>query len=206
MTKNVVTVEPDAPLIEAVNLIIKGGFSGLPVTVGKMLVGIITEYDLIAKGSGVHIPTLLKIFNGLNQKNSEDLKEQLKEVITMKVADAMNSDPLTLAPEDSLLKVVDTFTQHHRVNPIPIILSDKSLVGIISRSDMLKFFGDSNLNLSKDMDVSQINKNVDQFIHNFEKKFVLVTVGRTRWWLLASLLFALAGFVIAWLLIVRVNL
>ena len=45
----------------------------------------------------------------------------------------------------------------------------------------------------------------DKFISNFEGKFVLVTKGRTRLWLVASILFALVGFMIAWFLILRIN-
>ena len=43
MTKGVVSIDPDMPLIGAVNLLLKHGFNGLPVTVGGMLVGGISE-------------------------------------------------------------------------------------------------------------------------------------------------------------------
>jgi|SRR3989344_5320572 len=206
MTKGVVSIDPDMPLIGAVNLLLKHGFNGLPVTVGGMLVGVITEYDMITKGSTIHIPTLLKIFGSLDKKNSDELSSQLKQVITMKVKDAMNSDPLTLSPDDSIIKLVDTFTQHHKVNPIPIVTDNKLLVGIVSRSDMVKFLGDQTLDLSKDMSEAEIDKNVDRFIKNFENRFVLVTKNRTKLWLVASILFGLVGFAVAWFLILRVNL
>ena len=205
MTRDVVTVDPESPLIEAVNILLKYGFTGLPVVVNGMVVGIITEFDMVTKGSDIHIPTLLKLFGGLDQKNTAILKDQLKKVITMKVKDTMNADPLILSPDDNILKVVDTFTQHHKVNPIPIVDNTKRLVGIISRSDMLKFMGDVNLHISQDASQQEIDKNIDMFINNFENKFVLVTKGRMRWWLVASIFFALVGFMIAWFLILRVN-
>lgn len=205
MTKDVVSVGPDSPLIEAVNILLKHGFNGLPVVVNGMVVGIITEYDMVTKGSAIHIPTLLKFFGGLNQKDTGLLKEELKKVLTMKVKDVMNDDPLTLRADDSILKVMDSFTQHHKVNPIPIVDSANSLVGIISRSDMLKFMGDDKLNLSKGNDPKTIDLNIDKFVKNFENKFVLVSKTRTRLWLIASILFAIVGFAIAWILILRVS-
>ena len=206
MTKEVITVTPDTSLIEAVNLILKYSFNGLPVIINSMVVGIITEHDMVTKGSGVHIPTLLKLFGGLGQKDTSLLKDELKRVVTMKVKDVMNPDPITLDPNDSILKVVNTFTEHHQVNPIPIVDSTKRLVGVISRSDMLKFMGDINPKLFVGNDEKSIDKNVDKFINNFENKFVLVTKGRARWWIVASILFAVVGFAIAWFLILRVNL
>lgn len=205
MTKDVISVDPESPLIEAVNILLKYGFNGLPVVADGLVVGIITEFDMVTKGSAIHIPTLVKLFGSLDQKKSDELKNELKKVVTMKVKDAMNYDPLTLSPNDDILKVVDTFTQHHKVNPIPIIDNNRMLVGVISRSDMLKFMGGPNLNLSVGTDEKAIDQNVDKFIDHFQHSFVLVTKGRSRWWFVASIFFALVGFAIAWFLILRVN-
>lgn len=205
MTKDVISVDPESPLIEAVNILLKHGFNGLPVVADGLVIGIITEYDMVTKGSAIHIPTLVKMFGSLGQKESGELREELKKVVTMKVKDVMNPDPLTLSLNDDILKIVDTFTQHHKVNPIPIIDDNRMLVGVISRSDMLKFMGGPNLNLSTGTDEKAIDQNVDKFISHFQNRFILVTKARMRWWLVASILFALVGFMIAWFLILRVN-
>ena len=205
MTKEVISVSPDSSLIEAVNILLKHGFNGLPVIVNDMVVGIITEYDMVTKGSAIHIPTLLKLFGRLDQKNTAVLKDELKKVITMKVKDVMNPDPLILSPGDSVLKVIDSFTQHHKVNPIPVIDDSKRLVGIISRSDILKFMGDKKLDFADGDDPQIIDKNIDRFVKNFENRFVLVSKARNRLWLVVSILFAVVGFAIAWLLILRIN-
>lgn len=205
MTKEVVSVAPDSPLVEAVNILLKHGFNGLPVTVGSVVVGIVTEYDMVTKGSAIHIPTLVKLFGSLDQKGAGELRDELKKVVTMKVQDVMNSDPLALAPTDDLLKVVDTFTQHHKVNPILVVDATKRLVGVISRSDMLKFMGGSDLSLVSGDDQKAVDQNVDKFISHFQSQFTLVTKARTRWWLVASILFALVGFAIAWFLTLHVN-
>ena len=47
MTPNPVTITPDAPLDEAIRLIIERKFSGLPVVKERQVVGIITVTDLL---------------------------------------------------------------------------------------------------------------------------------------------------------------
>ena len=67
MTKNVVSVTPETSLMEAANVLYKGGFNGAPVVDGKnRLIGILTEYDLIQKGTSFHIPTFLKLIKEFN--------------------------------------------------------------------------------------------------------------------------------------------
>ena len=205
MTKRVIAVNPDMPLIEAVNILLKYGLNGLPVVVGDLLVGIITEYDMIIKGSSVHLPTLIKLFNSIEQKDSYLIEGELKKILKAKVKDVMNQEPLTLNEADSIFKVVDTFGQHHKVNPVPILDKDKRLVGIISRSDILKFLGDRNVSLESEADQKEIDQNVKKFIDNFRGKFILVSKFRTRFWIIASVLFAILGFIIAWALVLNIN-
>src|SRR5258708_2818073 len=205
MTPQVITVPPETPPMETVNILLQHNFNGLPVVDNEQkLIGLITEYDLIIKGTSIHLPTFIKLMNqiGVYQQDKALIKNELKEIMSLKVTDAMNNDPLTLPPGASLLNIVGAFTAHHKVNPIPIVDGDKKLQGIISRSDMLKFMGDPTI-LSYSPEVME--RNVDTFIDHFDKRFTIVTRVRTRWWLVASLLFALVGFLVAWFLILRIN-
>ena len=206
MVKKIVTVHPDTPIIKAANLLIKNNLNGLPVIDQENhLVGILTEYDFILKKNSIHLLTVIKIFKDLDvfKKDSALVKNQLKDLFNMKVADIMNTDPLSLPATSSLEEVMEVFSQHHKINPIPIVAADKTLVGIVSRHDILKFIG-SSAAVATDGDQS-IDQKTDQFIKNLDRRFLLVTKGRTRLWLLTSILFALVGFSIAWMLILRVN-
>ncbi len=207
MTKKVVVVEPETSLMEAVNVLLKHSFTGLPVVDGGIVVGVITEYDMILKGSSIHLPTLLRLMNEIDiyKKNSDPIKNDIAKILNLKVRDVMNNDPLLLSEGASIMEVVNTFTEHHTVNPIPIINSAKQLVGIISRSDTLKFLGDKTLVFSKNMDAEEVNVNINKFLNNFDKKFVLVSRFRTKFWLLASVFFAVMGFIIAFAIIVRIR-
>jgi acetoin utilization protein AcuB len=48
MTKNVVTVTPETSIVDAARLLLKRHIGGLPVVYGDLLVGIITDTDILA--------------------------------------------------------------------------------------------------------------------------------------------------------------
>ncbi len=208
MTKDVMTVRPETPIIEAANIILKHGFNGLPVVdASNRLSGIITEYDFILKKNSIHLLTLIRVFNDLDvfKKDAAPVKEDLKKLLDMKVADVMNIEPLTMPSTSTVEEVVNAFEEHHRVNPIIIVNVDNTLAGVISRHDVLKFLGDGDLRNVYPRPGQSIDEQANDFVKNLEHRFVLVSKTRTHWWLIASVLFAVVGFAVAWLLILRVN-
>jgi CBS domain-containing protein len=207
MTTKVITVSPQTPIVEAIGVLLQNKFNGLPVIDDKgFLVGIITEYNFIVGSSAVHLPTLIKLFDQLDtyKKDQYLIKNDLKQIITMTVHDVMNKEPLTLLQTDPIEKLVEAFGQHHTVNPIPIVDELRHLVGIVSRSDLLRFFGDNKIEIKHSTE-AEIDKSVSVFVENFENRFTFVSKKRTKLWLFVSLLSILIGFAIAWLLILRVN-
>ena len=139
MTKEVVTISPDTSISDASKLLYKNRFNGLPVVdKNKVLVGILTEYDLVNIDSATHLPTLQRILRHVAP--DDGAKEEIEAISKLKVGNLMNSDPMTLREYATLEETIAAFSQHHKVNPIPVVDENKKLVGIISRSDMIKFF------------------------------------------------------------------
>ena len=141
MTAKVISVRPETPLMEAAELLAKHGFDGVPVVDdGGKLVGILTEYDLISKGSAIHLPTFQKLIQnmGVYGKDKSHFKNDFKDIAALKVKDVMNDDPLTLPEDASYEDAVAAFRDHHRVNPIPVIDNERKVVGVVSRFDVLK--------------------------------------------------------------------
>lgn len=140
MTKEVISVRPETPIIEAHKVISDHHFHGVPVVDKEnRLVGILTEYDLIAKGSFIHLPTFQKIVTELNiEKNHGGLPRDIEALEKLKVKDVMNSNPLTLPDTASLEDALVAFRSHHRVNPVPVVDEDRKVVGVVSRFDILK--------------------------------------------------------------------
>lgn len=143
MTKPAVCVHPDTSLLEASKLLYERGFSGVPVTddVGK-LVGILTEYDMIAHESVMHLPTLQKVMADLPvySKDAAIFKENIKQLEAITVKDVMNTDPLVLVEDSSPQDVISLFRSHHKVNPVPVVNQARKVIGIVSRFDIIKLF------------------------------------------------------------------
>lgn len=143
MTKEVVSVSPEMPLLEGAKILTDKNLNGVPVVDKEnKLVGILTQYDLLSKGSAVHIPTFQMIFQNLALFKSDrsQFKEDIDKVSNLKVKDVMNDDPLTLKEDQAFKDAVIAFRDHHKVNPIPIVNKDNKLAGVISRHDIIKFF------------------------------------------------------------------
>lgn len=140
MTAGVVTVTPDMPLLHAAKILSDHDFTGLPVVdANGVLAGILTEYDLIAKGSAVHLPTLQKLLQSVPVK-SDGTQDGIAKIASLAVRDVMNPDPMFFEKTASIDEVVTLFRNHHRVNPVPVVNGNKKVVGVVSRSDILRLF------------------------------------------------------------------
>jgi len=209
MSGEPVTVTRETTLVEAANILSKRHFNGLPVVdEHNALVGIVTENDFLTKGSAIHLPTFLKLLEGFEiyRNDAMTLNTDVKKILAMRVKDVMNTEPLTLLETASVEEGLKAFAEHHRVNPIPIIDANKKLKGVLSRHDIIKMFGAPSV-VAKDekSDDRSLDRNVNSFVVDFQKQFLFVSKTRTKYWLLWSLLFAIVGFIIAFLLIVQVG-
>lgn len=208
MTKNVVAVSPETLVIEAAELFSKHNINGIPVIdKDRKLVGILTEYDLLTKGTTLHLPTFIKLLGEFKiHKNDKSLvREDLKKIITLTVAEIMNDDPLTLSDRATLEEAVVAFAEHHRVNPIPIINNSNQLVGIVSRFDVIKFYSPFRTStVSEIHNERDLDKKMNAFLNAFEKRFIFVSRFRNTYWILFSLLFLIVGFFFALFLFGRI--
>jgi CBS domain-containing protein len=135
MTTEVATIEKSASLKDAARILIERNISGLPVVDEQgNLIGIVTEGDVLHQESLRHPATTLKSFF------------QAKESRALSVEQAMTKK----------VKTVDEAADHTEaarlmessgVKRLPVTNSDGRLVGILSRSDILKVFarGDSEI-------------------------------------------------------------
>ena len=135
MTKEVVSVRSDTPLLDVAKVLAEHNFDGVPVVdERKKIVGILTEYDLITKTSPINIGFIRQILTDIESKN----KDKAETIVELTVKQVMNPEPLTLKDTTPYKDVLQTFRDHHRVNPIPIVDEENRVVGVISRYDILR--------------------------------------------------------------------
>jgi CBS domain-containing protein len=135
MTRPVITVTPETPIVEAANTMLQRHISGLPVVdkAGK-LVGIISEGDFIRRseiGTQRKRGRFLKFILGSGKEATDFVHEHGR-----KIAEIMTPDPLTIEEETDLEKIVELMEKND-IKRLPVMRGDR-LVGIVSRSNLLQ--------------------------------------------------------------------
>ena len=114
MSQTVISVPPEATVETAIGVLLEYGVSGAPVIDGKgSLCGIITQFQLLEV---IYDP----------------------EIKTGRVRDFMTRDVLTVEEDDLLGTAANHFIVH-RIRRLPVVRGNQ-VIGIISRSDLLRYF------------------------------------------------------------------
>jgi len=205
MTENVVTVTKETPLLKAALILSQHGFNALPVVdEGNHLLGLFTERNMVADRSYVHLKTILKLFSEMEfyKQDNSPIKEDLNNLMSIKVSEIMTTNPQTIKASDSIEQALNMLTDPKN-NPLPVVDEANVLHGVVALSDVTRVYG---VALKKsNLDETEMNRQVDQFIEKFEKQFLVVSRFRAHTWFIASILFALIGFAVAMFLILRIS-
>jgi len=210
MTTEIVAVKPETSLIEADTILAKHGFAGLPVVNQEgVLVGMFTEFDLSTRISLLHLPTILKLFTDFTiyKKDQGPIWKDVTQMLAVKVKDIMNPVPFVVNQHAPLSEVIRLFSERRRVEPLPIIDDQYKLVGIVSRYDLIRYFGGLPVSFRDPAPYTlrDVDRTIDNFLRNFEKRFVAVRKYRTLHWFLISLLFTFVGFFGALAVLIRIQ-
>ncbi|GAB4543054.1 MAG: IMP dehydrogenase [Thermodesulfovibrionia bacterium] len=104
-----ITLPPDERIEKALEIMKEYRISGVPITRGKRLVGILTNRDL---------------------RFETDLRKRVSEVMTKK--------GLVTAPEGTTLEDAEEILHRHKIEKLPIVDKDFNLVGLITIKDIEK--------------------------------------------------------------------
>lgn len=137
MTKDVVSVMLDTPVNEIAKRLVEHDIKGVPVVnnAGEVA-GLITEADLILQNAKLHIPTFIKILDGVFVFGEKETEEELRR-ITGTVAEEIMSKPAICVHPDTSVEDLATLMWEKKINPVPVT-QDNKLVGIVSRADIVK--------------------------------------------------------------------
>ena len=123
MTKNPVTIDQDASIIEAIHLMKEKGIRRLPVMAKGRLKGLITE-------------RMIKDYTP-GKATSLDTWEVHYLLSKTPVKDVMNTQPKTVTPDTELSVAAQTILDH-KLYGLCVVDGKGDLVGIMSVGDMLR--------------------------------------------------------------------
>jgi hydroxyethylthiazole kinase-like uncharacterized protein yjeF len=138
MTADPVTVAPDMTVTDAAHLMTSKHIGSLPVVEDGVLVGLVTESDLIMQDVKVHFPTYLSLLGGyiFAPGAADRYESSLRKAVGATVADVMTKEPITVSP-DALVSDVATLIIERDVARVPVV-DGVELVGIVSKSDIVR--------------------------------------------------------------------
>ena len=139
MTRDVVTVSPTATYDACVRLMGMHGVGALPVVERDRVAGIISMTDLVMKERR---PT--------RRERYEKSASPPGRTPASAAAQLMTRHVVTVHPDTPLPAAVREMFQH-RVNRLPVVDAEHHLVGIVSRSDVLRMFLRSDVSIRRDV-------------------------------------------------------
>jgi CBS domain-containing protein len=132
MTTEPITTTPGASLKEAARTMVREKVSGLPVLEGDKLVGMVTEGDFLRQEADRDQPYRLSLLEALfGDGTSEPEAETVGEV--------MSSPVVTITPDATISEAARVMS-HRNVKRLPVVEDDGTLLGIISRADVVNAF------------------------------------------------------------------
>lgn len=122
MTEDVVTVPVTATLGDVMDTMLACDVRHVPVVEDGALRGMVSDRDV----RSVAVPT----------RDSAD-RRRLRVDLAMSVTDVMQSDIISVSPEDDLTEVVDLMIDY-KVGAVPVSGDGERLLGIVSYIDVLR--------------------------------------------------------------------
>jgi len=138
MTKEVITVSPEAEIVYATKLLLENRINGVPVTneTGK-LVGILCQSDLIAQQKKLPVPSFFSFLDGLITLTSmKQFEKEVQKIAAITVAQAMTPNPIAVGP-DTDIEAVAALMVDNNFHTIPVV-DEGELVGIVGKEDILR--------------------------------------------------------------------
>lgn len=138
MTTDVLTVTPETSISELSKILENRRIGGVPVVdKAGLLVGVITQNDLVERAQDLELPPAINILDfHIYLQIPSHLFHKVEKMLGTTVADCMTKDPVTVTPATPVSQVASLMSKQN-VPTIPVVEGEK-LVGIIGKMDLIR--------------------------------------------------------------------
>ncbi|HSO99311.1 MAG TPA: CBS domain-containing protein [Solirubrobacteraceae bacterium] len=141
MQRDIVAVHPEDDVERLLRLMRERDLPGVPVIDhSDRLVGIVTEADLVIRDqeADLRLPHHIDLLGGvIFLEPIKHYEQRLRQAFASTVSEMMTRDPITVAPDDTVRHAARLIATH-RHNRLPVVDEDGTLVGVLTRVDVLE--------------------------------------------------------------------
>ncbi len=143
MTRDVVTVGPDASVSEIARLMWEHKISGLPVVnEQREVLGMVTELDLVVRNTRFKLPGFFTLLDAtIYFETPRHIRQRLQHIVGVTAAEIM-SHPATTIDADATIEQLSELMVDRRITPVAVLEGGR-LVGIVSRADIVRLMAQS---------------------------------------------------------------
>ncbi|MEO0853897.1 MAG: CBS domain-containing protein [Cyanobacteria bacterium J06648_11] len=138
MTRDPIAVKPDTSLQDALQILAEKQIGGLPVLDDTgVVVGLLSEDDLMVRESGVTPPPFVKFLDlVVYLQNPMQHERELHKALGQTVGEVMSDRPLTVSADLALPEAAQIL-HDKRLNRLLVTDGDR-LAGVITRGDIVR--------------------------------------------------------------------
>jgi len=145
MRRDPITFGPHDSIFDAAEILSKNGISGAPVVDGRKVIGMITVSDIVkfmclkmsvSEFGGMEKQSLT-LMTTLMIKDELNYLAEVKKVSKNMVRDFMTDEVVTVSPDATLIEVAELLDKN-RIDRLPVVDEKGKMLGIISRTDLLR--------------------------------------------------------------------
>ncbi|MDD3581238.1 MAG: CBS domain-containing protein [Desulfobacca sp.] len=138
MTQEVITIAPQASVLELARLLADSRISGVPVVNEEgQVIGVATQSDLIDRAKKFDLPHVITILDAhIFLETPAKFKKKLEKLLGSTVADIMTTRPITITG-DLPVDEIATLMAAKKVHTLPVV-EDGKLIGIIGKIDIVR--------------------------------------------------------------------
>ncbi len=141
MTVNIHTVHQDTEIKTLAKLFVDHKVNAMPVVDDDgLLVGMVTQTDLVEQDKPLHIPTVISLFDWVIYLESpKKFTEAVRKVTARKVGEICAKDVVTCTSETPVSTVASLMVDH-KVHLLPV-MEEERMVGVVARLDVIRSMG-----------------------------------------------------------------
>ena len=137
MTAEVVSVERSTPVLDVARLMVEHAISGIPVVESGRVIGMVTERDIVAQEMEMDAPAYGTFLDAVFKFPWDKSDEELRLILATTAGELMSSEVVTVSPATTVRDAAGLMYKR-RLNPLPVVDEQGRLIGIVSRSDIIR--------------------------------------------------------------------